>query len=186
MSPKIICFIHTETNALHSTEDDVSKKNLYCFARLIKLNYEIGYMQNKAFVTIKKVEQLIKPRACYISQEICDINGISQELAEAKGIDPEIVLNEFKNDIKKTDIIVSHNIDFHLRALIAEATRYNIAIDYNKYIVIDTMSLHPEHQVIKLLTLAKKVLKYKAADVECSTLELIKKVFFSLYKLLIL
>ena len=65
MSNKKLCFIHTETNNLHQTTDDVSKKNLFNFARLIKLNYEIGIMKNNEFISEKCVETIIninKPR----------------------------------------------------------------------------------------------------------------------------
>jgi DNA polymerase III epsilon subunit-like protein len=177
MSNKRLCFIHTETNGLHQTNDDVSKKHLFQFARLIKLSYEIGHIKNKVFVSEKNVEVLVKPRACYISPEITELNGISQELAENKGIDPEIILTEFKKDIKTVDIIITHHVDFHLKTMIAEACKYNIVIDYNKYVVIDIMSFNSTNEYIKSSTLVKKYLK-KNKD---NTLIQIKKVFFLIY-----
>ncbi len=176
---KRICFIHTDTNNLHKTNDDVTKKNLYKFARLVKLNYEIGQIVNNKFVTEKKVNQIIKPRCMYISQELTNIHGISHADAEEKGIDPEIVINEFKNDIKKINIIISHNVDFHLRTLIAESLRYNIMIDYNKYIIIDTISFVHNYNFIKLKDLAK--ILFKKENKTNDNLKLIKKVFFNLY-----
>ena len=172
-----LCFIHTDTNNLHQTNDDVSKKNLYCFARLVKLTYEIGYMKNKEFISEKKISNIIKPRSMYISPEITKIHGIEHKEAEEKGIDPEIIMNEFKNDIKKVNFIISHSIDFHLKTLIAEALRYNIMIDYNKYIIIDTMSFYYNHEYIKLSVLNKKLLN----DNNKNTIDMIKNVFFNLY-----
>jgi DNA polymerase III epsilon subunit-like protein len=175
---KTLCIIHTETNGLHQINNDVSKKILYSFARLVKLDYIIGHMDNNNFVIDKKVEQIIKPRCCNISKEITEIHGISQSLAEQKGTDPLEVLTTFKNDIKKVDFIISHNVDFHLKTLIAEATRYNLNIDYNKYIIIDTFSFYHKYDYIRLVELAKK---FKIKKTNIPTVELIKDVFFALY-----
>ena len=172
-----LCFFHTDTNNLHQTNDDVSKKNLYCFARLVKLSYEIGYMKNNNFISDKKVEVIIKPRAMHISDDSISIHGVTQDEANKKGIDPEIVINQFKNDIKKVNIIISHCIDFHLKTLIAEALRYNIMIDYNKYIIIDTMSFCHSYEYIKLKVLYKKILNQKLNN----NIDMIRNIFFKLY-----
>ena len=124
------------------------------------------------------VETIIKPRACYISKEITKINGITNEIANANGIDPEIVLNEFKKDIKNVDIIINHNIDFHLKTIIAESVRFNISIDFNKYIIIDIMLFNKTNTFYKLSDLIKKYLK-KSKD---NTLTQIKKIFFQQYQ----
>jgi len=171
-----ICFFHTDTNNLHQTDDTVSKKNLYSFARLVKLSYEIGTFNNNKFVSEKKVEIISKPRAMYINDESMAIHGITMKEAEAKGIDPVIIMNQFKDDIKKVKFIVSHNIDFHLKTLIAEALRYNIMIDYNKYVIIDTMSFQHQHDYIKL-----KVLNKKLNNSNGDNITMIKNVFIKLY-----
>ena len=62
--PKRIAFITTETNGLHKHNMfNVSIKNLYIWARLIKLQYIIGHRdpQTKKFIVEKKVKYLIKP-----------------------------------------------------------------------------------------------------------------------------
>lgn len=172
-----ICFFHTDTNNLHQTNDDVSKKNLYCFARLVRLTYEIGYMKNNEFISEMKVVKIAKPRSMHISEESINIHGITQKEAEEKGVDPEIIMSEFKNNIKKVHFIISHSIDFHLKTLIAEALRYNIMIDYNKYIIIDTMSFYHNHEYIKLSVLNKKLLN----DKNKNNIDMIRNVFFKLY-----
>jgi DNA polymerase III epsilon subunit-like protein len=174
---KRLCIIHTETNGLHKTNDDVSKKYLFKFARLLKLSYEIGHIKNKVFVSEKIVDTLIKPRNCYINSEISKINGITQEHADKNGIDPEIALLDFKNDIKNIDIIITHYADFHLKTLIAEATRYNIIIDYNKYVIVDIMTFNSKNEYVKLNDLVKKYLK-KSKDGQINQ---IKKIFFLIY-----
>ena len=90
-----------------------------------------------------------------------------------------MVINQFKKDIKNVDVIVSHNIDFHLKTLIAESVKYNIPIDFSNYLIIDTISFYHEYGYIKLKDLFEKLnLKKK----KCDNLEMIKLVFLKLYE----
>ena len=174
---KQICFIYTETNGLHQTEDVVSKKNLYCFARMVCLNYEIGYFKNNEFTQTKKVRHIIKPRCMTIKEDTIKFHGITYENACQNGSEIEVVLKEFKDDIKNVDIIVSHNIDFHLRTIIAEAIKYNFMIDFKNYIIIDTISFYHNYGYLKLKDLANKL----KINEDMSNLEYIKIVFLKLY-----
>ena len=54
---KRICFLYTETTGLHQTNETITKKNLFCFARLVVLNYEIGVYKNGEY-TIEKQERM--------------------------------------------------------------------------------------------------------------------------------
>ena len=137
---KRLCFVYTETNGLHHYNGDVSKKKLYCYARLVSLNYEIGVFKNNEFVLEKKQRQIVKPRCMVIPQETVEYHGITQDFANTNGIDPEQVITTFKADIKNVDIIISHNVDFHFKTILAEALKYNISIDFNNYVVIDTIN----------------------------------------------
>jgi DNA polymerase III epsilon subunit-like protein len=173
---KRICFIYTETNGLHQTEDIVSKKNLYCFARMVCLNYEIGYIKNNEFIQENKVRHIVKPRCMLITDETIKFHGITQQIATETGIDIEIILKQFKEDIKKVDIIVSHNIDFHLRTILAETVKYNFLIEFKNYIIIDTINFYHNYGYIKLKELANK-LKVE----ENNNLDMIKNSFIKLY-----
>jgi DNA polymerase III epsilon subunit-like protein len=173
---KQICFVYTETNGLHKTDDTVSKKNLYCFARMVCLNYEIGYFKNNQFIQEKKVRHIIKPRCMTITDETTKIHGITQQVANETGVDIETVLKTFKEDLKQVDVIVSHNIDFHLRTIIAETVKYNILLEFKNFIIIDTLSFHHNYGYLKLKDLATK-LKVSGDN----NLELIKNVFLKLY-----
>lgn len=173
---KQICYIYTEINGLHQTEDIVSKKNLYCFARMVCLNYEIGYFKNNEFIQEKKVRHIVKPRCMLITDETIKFYGITQEKANETGVDIEIILKQFKEDIKKVDIIVSHNIDFHLRTILAEAVKYNFLIEFKNYIIIDTINFYHNYGYIKLKELANK-LKVE----ENNNLDMIKNSFIKLY-----
>jgi DNA polymerase III epsilon subunit-like protein len=108
-----IVYIYCQTNGLHQTNEDVTKKNLFEFARLVSLNYEIISPQ-------KKVNVIIKPRCMFIDENTIKIHGITNEIAKEKGIEIEEVLKNFKEDLKGVDIIVTHNQSFHLKTIMGE------------------------------------------------------------------
>jgi len=176
-----MCIIYTETTGLHQVNEDVTKKKLFAYARMVTLNYEIGYVKDKEFIQETMVKQIIKPRCMIIPQETFEYHGITQEIANKKGLDPELVINQFKDELKTVDIIVSHNIDFHIRTIMAEAVRYNIMLDFNKYIIIDTINFFHSFGFIKLKDLASKLGIKKISKTNDSNVELIRDVFFKLY-----
>jgi len=175
---KKICFMYTDTNGLHELNEDVSKKNLFGFSRLVSLNYNIGYVDGKYISEIKK-NIIIKPRCMYISDESIKIHGITNEIANNTGHDIEETLNNFLNDISDVTIIVSHNIVFHLRTIQAELIRYNIQFNFKKYIIIDTINFSHNLSFLKLPDLYEKLTEKKPKNK--SKLELIRKCFFNLY-----
>lgn len=174
---KRICFIYTETTGLHNTTKEVLKKNLYNYARLVVLNYEIGIVKNNNFISEIKIRQIIKPRCMYIPDDTLKFHGITNEIANEKGIDPEIVMNEFNNNIKNVDIIITHGAQFHIDTILAESLKYNIIINIQKYVIIDTISFYHDYGYIKLKDLA---LKLKLSD-DKEKCDLIQDVFFKLY-----
>jgi DNA polymerase-3 subunit alpha len=179
MSRKI-CIIYTETNGLHSSNEDVIKKNLYSFARLVVLNYEIGYRSHdKEFIIEKKVRKIIKPRCMFITNESIVIHGITNEIATNEGYDIEDVLNEFINDTKDVTVIISHNVDFHLKTLLAEYVRYNIKYSFNNKIIIDTISFYHNLSFPKLPILYKELFPKNKKSKD--NLTQIKDCFLKLY-----
>jgi len=178
---KRLCFVYTETNGLHNYNGEVNKKKLYCYARLVSLNYEIGVFKNNQFHLEKKVKQIVRPRCMVIPQETVEYHGITQEYANANGTDPEQVITTFKADIKNVDIIITHNVDFHLKTILAEALKYNIAIDFNNYVIIDTISFYHSYGFLKLKELAMKLHIKDIKESNDSNVELIASVFFKLY-----
>jgi DNA polymerase III epsilon subunit-like protein len=178
---KKICFVYTETTGLHQLNENVSKKNLFGFARMVTLNYEIGFVKNKEYIQEKKVNQIVKPRCMFIPQETIEYHGITQEFANLNGEDPELIINEFINDLKTVNIIVSHNIDFHLRTIIAEAVRYNININLTNLVIIDTISFYHKFGFIKLKDLAQKMSLKNIPTNNKNNVELIRDIFFKLY-----
>lgn len=178
---KKICIIHTETTGIHETKQKPNKKNLFEFKRLVILNYIIGFYKNNKFVTEKKVKQIVKPRSMIIPEETIEYHGVTQQIAIEKGVDPELVISDFYDDLKTVDILVSHNIDFHLRTIIAEAIRYNINMNLTKIVMIDTINFSHDYGFIKLNDLASKLEIKKIPKTNKNNVELIKNVFFKLY-----
>lgn len=176
---KKLCFLHCSTIGLHQTTQPVSKKNLFNFARLVELTYDIGYFDGNQFISDKKESIIVKPRCMTIPEDTVKYHGITQAKALKKGTDPEVVINKFINDINKVNIIVSHNINFHLKTIIAESVRYNIPIDFSKYIIVDTIDFNHDNGFIKLKDLAEK-LKIKDIN-EIDNLDLVIMVFKKLY-----
>jgi DNA polymerase III epsilon subunit-like protein len=178
---KRICFLYTETTGLHQTSEPVIKKKLFEFARMVTLNYEIGYLKDGSFYQEKKIRHIVKPRCMFIPKETEEFHGITQTHAEANGIDPEVILNNLKTDLKPVDVVVSHNVDFHLKTILAECVRYNISIDFSNFIIIDNINFYHAYGYAKLKDLATK-LKIKNIPTDNSNnLELIKNIFLKLY-----
>jgi DNA polymerase III epsilon subunit-like protein len=176
---KKICFLYTDTNGLHELNENVTKKNLFGFARLVSINYEIGYVEENKFISKINNKIIIKPRCMYIGEDSINIHKITNEIANNTGIEIELVLNTFLNDIKDVDILISHNIIFHLRAIQAELIRYNIVFNFKKYLIIDTINFFHQLPYLKLKDLYEKLLNKKSSNK--SNLELIRKCFFTLY-----
>ena len=129
----------------------------------------------------KKIRQIVKPRCMVIPEETVEYHGITQEYANANGVDPEQVIATFKTDIKNVDIMISHNVDFHFKTILAEALKYNIGIDFGNYVIIDTIGFYHSYGFLKLKELAMKLHLKDIKESNDSNVELIKNVFFKLY-----
>ena len=182
MSSKKVCIIHTETTGLHEFRDDkVYKKNLFGFARLVSFSWIIASRtSNSEYKVEKKEKYIIKPRCLNIPKEIVQFHGISQEIAMKKGTEIEEVLTKFANDISTVSVIVSHSLDFHLKAVQAELVRYNRAINFNKYLLIDINSFDHKITPTTLQNLSQKLLNKKIEDKAVIT-DIICELFFKLY-----
>ena len=184
---KKILVLHTETTGLHENESEsISKKNLYTFARLVKLSYHINTYDGNFKNVVPTISHIIKPHTININNST-KYHNITQDHAIANGVDIYTVLNEFISHLKTCHVIVSHNINFHLKTILAEAVRFNIVIDVSKYTIIDTNTFFHNYDIntkefsqgnITLDGLAKK-LKIK---ITTDKLELINSVFIKLYK----
>jgi DNA polymerase III epsilon subunit-like protein len=177
-----MCFVYTETNRLHSTNEDVIKKNLYSFARLVVLNYDIGYKEGSKYVSTKKVRSIIKPRCMYISEDTISIHGITMEQANTEGIEIETVLETLIKDLSDVSIIISHNVEFHLKTIMAELVRYNKPFTFSNYIVIDTISFFHNMTFPKLDNLYTTIIDIKKSKKTILNLDKIRLCFLRLYE----
>ena len=127
--PRLVCFIYTQTNGLHGSNEFVTKKNMFEFARPVSLNYVIGYKQGSEFNETKKEKFVFKPECLAISDESYKIHKISLDKATKKGTEPSEIMNTLKKDLKNVSIIVSHNLSFlkHVDQIvrIRNASNYN-------------------------------------------------------------
>jgi len=175
---KKICFIHTETTGLHELiNEKVYKKNLFGFARMVSFSWIIGTKENNI---IKKEQFIIKPRCLHIPEDCVKFHGVSQEIALEKGTEIEDVLIKFIADLNGVEIISSHGLEFHLKTVQAELVRYNRAIDFNKFLLIDTNSF--DHKISKstIVNISEVYLKKKIKNKK-NTIDVISELFFKLY-----
>ena len=179
---KKVCIIHTETTGLHELRDEkVYKKNLYGFARMVSFSWIIATrVSDDKFTVIQKQKFIIKPRCLQIPDEIVQFHGISQEIALKKGSEIEDVLEEFKEDLIGVSIIISHSLDFHLKTVQAELVRYNKAMNFNKYILIDLNSFEHNISPATLQNMCQKLIKKDLKDKTFVT-DYICELFFKLY-----
>jgi hypothetical protein len=154
---KKICFLYTDTNGLHSLNEDVSTKNLYSFARLIALHYSIGTYEDGKYNEVKRIDAIIKPDTIAFDKTAQFFHKITMEEATKKGIENTKVIAQFKEDIKDVEVIVSHSLSFYLKAIQVECFRTAISIDFSKFILIDTMSYGHNYTFPKLTDMVKKL-----------------------------
>ncbi len=152
--PKI-CFVYTDTNGLHKTNDYVSTKNLYKFARLIAFHYMIGDYNNCTFTELFRKDVILKPKTINFDPNAAKIHKITQDDANTKGIDNNVAISTFAKDIENVDIIVSFNLSFHLKAILVECFRTAIPIEFNKKTLVCMASFGHTYEYPKYTELIK-------------------------------
>jgi len=178
---KKICFIHSETTGLHEYQNEkIYKKNLYGFARLVSFSWCIATRDTEDKYTVEKKEKfIIKPRCMYIPEDTVKFHGITQEFAIKNGTEIEEVLDKFLLDIKNVEIIVSHSLEFHLKAVLGEIIRYNKIIHLEKYIFLDINSFNHKITPSTLVNICSVYLKKKLD--KSLTVDYVCDLFFKLY-----
>ena len=181
--PKNICLIYVETNGVHKTDEIVSKKNMFKFARPICLNYIIGYKQGDEFVEIKSERKIFKPEYLPFPEESVEEHEISFSKAEKKGIHGKDILEEFKNNIKNVQVLIGHDLPFHLKSLQIECIRHCINPDFSNFILIDTMKFNHKLDSPKLKELSNEILNKSYEDKKSKyNITILKKCFLKLYQ----
>tara|TARA_B110000908_G_scaffold71121_1_gene85810 strand:+ start:7578 stop:8204 length:627 start_codon:yes stop_codon:yes gene_type:complete len=194
----LVGFIYCETNGLHKTVPKKLKegniiniippvkntfKNMFNFARLVVLNYSIGYYEENNFIETKKERLILKPKSINFNEEAMKYHGISMKKAYKKGVDPVEVMKKFANDFKYVNFIVSHNVEFHIKTIQCELMRSCVIYDFSKKKIIDIISFNHELKFPSLKKLSLEILgnSYENKSAKYN-LTIIRKVFIQLYK----
>lgn len=188
MTKKRIAFIYTDTTGLHKKMEysTVDAKNLHTWARLVGLYYQLGYRdsETKEIIIEEKKKFIIIPEDYRIPIESTAVHMIDNKKANKKGTELSDVLDELKADLRDVDVVVSHNIIFHLRTIQAECLRKKIYIDFKRHHLIDTMDFHHNLDYPKLEELYCQLTKKDKSSIKSSRsfkVTLLKKVFEELY-----
>ncbi len=176
---KTICFIYTDTNGLHKCNNYPTTKTLYKYARLIAMHYMICNYENGKFIEKIRKDIILKPNTINFDPIAKKFHNISMEEAHNKGVNNITAISELKTDLSDVDIIVSHSLPFHIKALQVECFRTAIDINFSKYILIDTMSFGHNLDYPKF---SDMVIKYKINNKK-SQLDQYKDLFLVLYDL---
>lgn len=117
---KQVCFLHTEASPIHNCiDEEITKKDLFKLGRMLNLKYMVGDYKNYKFYETKSFSSSIKH---------------AWEDLESK---PHDIILDLKSHIKNVKIIIGYDINYHIKSIVSEAIRYNIYIDFVKYILID-------------------------------------------------
>ena len=155
---KKICFLYADINGSHSTNDNVSTKNLYNFARLIALNYSIGMYVNGIYHEIKYYRKIIKPDTIVFNKDALKNHNITMEKAINEGILNTIVISELKEDLKDVQVIISHNTSLQLKSIQVECFRSAINIDFSKFILIDTKTFGNSNIILENISKLENII----------------------------
>jgi DNA polymerase III epsilon subunit-like protein len=132
-----IVVLDTETTGLLPKSIELKSENLHLFPYIVQFSYVI--YDTSSNTIIKTVDNIIKlPLNVIISEENSNIHKITNEISQSQGIEIRLAINEFMEDLKNTDLIVAHNLEFDINMLKIEfyreaAVSENI-IDKNNYL----------------------------------------------------
>ena len=114
----------TETTGLIKKDDFGVKTYPY----VVQLSWVL-YNDEINDVEIERDRIILLPEGMEIPEETVVIHGIDTEKMRTEGIKPEIVINEFIEDLSKCDMIIGHNIDFD-KSIMFEEFKRNKKFDY--------------------------------------------------------
>ncbi|MCB9201431.1 MAG: DNA polymerase III subunit alpha [Flavobacteriales bacterium] len=106
--------------------------------RIVQLAWQI---HDKEGNLIDNKDYIIYPDGFDIPFNVTKVHGISTELAKKEGRDLNEVLNEFNEDLKKSQVIIGHNVDFDINITGSEFYRQNIETPLTKIKKLDTQHI---------------------------------------------
>lgn len=98
--------------------------NKYDTARVVSISWILADENGKL---VKQAYHIVRPLDFIIdnNSKAVEIHGITQEIAEEKGIPWHKMYDEFIEDIHKCHTLVAHNIQFDVSVMLSEMFRYN-------------------------------------------------------------
>lgn len=177
---KYICFIHLDILNKHTTTDSVTKKNLYNFARMISLSYDIYSYKDNKYKLITQVRSYVKPQWIILPDNFNN----TIEINNLKETPIYEILTKFKADINNVNIIIGYNIDDQLKSLFAEILRYNVLIGLYNNLIIDINTFSHSYTSCDIYDLYKYIFADNTSEnyINMDKIKLIKKCFISLYE----
>ena len=125
----------TETTGMptnwNAADDDTD-----CWPRIVEIAWII-FDKNDDILFEKKY--IIKPDNFLIPIRVSNIYGITTEIAHREGVEIEKVLDEFLEDLKNTNVLIAHNIDFDYPILNCEFKRLKLNTKLNQLSIFCTM-----------------------------------------------
>ena len=104
---------------------------MFKFARLIVLNYIIGYYEDGKFIETKE-RLILKPKSIEFDKEAMKFHGVTMKKANKKGLDPVEVMKKFVTDFNYVNFLIFHNAEFHIKSIQPELMRTCFHFDFSK------------------------------------------------------
>ena len=76
---------------------------------------------------------IIKPLDYTIPQVAINIHGITNEIANAKGVDILYILHMFNESLGGVDMVIGHNLSFDIRMIKQEMVRHSVKMNTVKF-----------------------------------------------------
>lgn len=101
----------------HGSYYNYKESDKYESSRIVQMSWRIHKPDGKKLLS---KDYIIKPDGFVIPNNVIKIHGITNKIANDKGVNIEDVLIELLNDTKKVNTIVAHCMNFDYNVLLAE------------------------------------------------------------------
>jgi DNA polymerase-3 subunit alpha len=118
-----------------------------CTARCVQLAWQLHDRFGKL---IQSGDHIIKPLNFEIPLTSTKIHGITNEMANQKGIDIQEVFSKFNKALEDTTFLIGHNLEFDINVISSEYYRLNENINLDEFKVIDTMKTTIDYCKLRL------------------------------------
>ncbi len=120
MTPNTILVVDTETTGLPRAT--LSEETIHLWPYIVQFSYLVYDVKKNKVIKIK--DSIIKiPENIIICDEVIKIHGITNEKSQTNGINIMNIILDFYEDVKKSDLIVGHNLAFDINIIKAEIIR---------------------------------------------------------------